>query len=81
MGMRIRTSHGLTFVFKQLHPAVGLPELCGLLLPSIHHQLDGLPRHVRQGFAVIGRETNHSTLALLGGQREQGIMVRKLWCI
>ena len=80
MWVRIGAAHCRALVFKNLHPAILLPQLRRLRLPCGNHALNFRLRELRQGFAVVGRKANHTAdaahaLALkqrIGGVAERG---------
>ena len=71
--VRVGAAHDGAFVLKDLHPAIGMPQVGDLLCPGVDHLADIRHRHLGQGQVVAGRETNHAAGA---GYRAGGKQLR-----
>jgi hypothetical protein len=63
VGVWITASHGLAFIFEDLHVvnAIDRGEFLILRRPNVHYLAELLVTHLRQRQVVTWRETNHST--------------------
>ena len=75
VGVGVGAAHDCAFVFKYLHPAVGLPQFFCLLLPNTDDGFDLFGRQFRQGFAVVGREADDAADSAHALALEQGVAV------
>ena len=71
--MRVGAAHHRAFVFKNLHPAILLPQLRRLRLPCGNHALNFRLRELRQRFAVVGRKAYDTADAAHALALKQGI--------